>query len=96
MISLDRQIEAGRQFSISGEDEIIKSIAHAVAIQKIYETLAQLGDPHREIFMMHSQGITQINIAKMVNRTQGQVSKSIKRTRGKLLLILRNEYLSLI
>lgn len=90
MGSVDSMMEHGKQFQESGEDEILQRVDMPKLFRMVTFALSQLNEPDREIFELYSQGFVQSEIGKRTNREQSFVSRSIKRTRIKILLYMES------
>ena len=91
MPSFDLMLTNGRQFAESGEDEIIARVDKPKLLRLIEIALSAINEPDREIFQLYTQGYVQTEIGRRTNREQSFVSKSIKRTRRKILFIIQSE-----
>lgn len=91
MPSFDLLLSHGRQFKESGEDEILERVDKPKLLRLSDIAIKAIDEPDREIFLLYSQGFVQTEIGKRTNREQSFVSKSIKRTRRKLLFIIQSE-----
>lgn len=89
-ISLDRLMEHGFQIpSHDSEEEIINRIEQQPKLETARRFLNTLNEPDRTIFELHASGIRQVEIAKLVFRDKRSVSKSLQRTKCKLLIFLK-------
>lgn len=92
ILSLDRLKESGYQFQeIEDEEYHARRVDGKDLNEKIMKQLAIINQPDREIFMLFIEGYSQETIAKKVYRCQSSVSKSIKRTRRKVLINTHRE-----
>lgn len=81
-----------RQFTMdTDEDAIVENFVKSTMTKKIAEILSETNEPEREIFLMYSEGLNQRQIGKLTNRSQVFVSRSIKKTKRKLLFFLKND-----
>lgn len=88
-ISLDALIEAGYQFPQQDtEEEYIKRFEPPYKTTQIQAAIEKLNEPDRSIFLNFCDGVKQKDIGLMFNRDPCFVSRSIKRSRAKILLFL--------
>lgn len=90
MGSIDSLMQHGRQFIESEQDEILNKIDTPKLFRMANFALSQIDEPDREIFELHVQGFVQTEIGERTHRDQSFVSRSIKRTRRKILLYMKH------
>lgn len=87
--SLNYLIACGYQFPIDNpEDEYFRKYEPPISIIKIRGAIETINEPDRTIFLLFADNIPQTEICKITNRPAYTVSKSIKRTKAKLLKII--------
>ncbi len=90
-LSLNQLIESGYQFPTQdAEEEYIKRFEPPFTIIQIKAAVEALNEPDRSIFLNHCDGLKQKDIAEMYNREVYFISRSIKRSKAKILLFLKN------
>lgn len=89
ILSLNALIESGYQFPQEDtEEEYIKRFEPPYKITQIQVAIEKLNEPDRSIFLNFCDGIKQKDIGLMFNRDACFISRSIKRSRAKILLFL--------